>query len=52
MLQEYSRFGDALAVLDVNLDGNTDIVVAASSLSYKGLLDYNVSIWYDGNIYM
>nr|XP_022318177.1 phosphatidylinositol-glycan-specific phospholipase D-like [Crassostrea virginica] len=42
---EYSRFGDALAVLDVNLDGNMDIVVAASSLSYKGLLDYNGIIY-------
>ncbi|XP_048759090.2 phosphatidylinositol-glycan-specific phospholipase D-like isoform X2 [Ostrea edulis] len=39
---EYSRFGYAVAVLDVNLDGNMDIAVSASSLSYKGLLDYNL----------
>lgn len=38
---EYSRFGYALAVMDINLDGNMDIAVSASSLSYKGLLDYN-----------
>lgn len=40
--QEYSRFGYALAVMDINLDGNKDIAVSAGSLSYKGLLDYNV----------
>lgn len=41
--QEYSRFGYALAAIDINLDGNMDIAVSASSLSYRGLLDYNVS---------
>lgn len=40
--QEYSRFGYALAAMDINLDGNMDIAVSASSLSNKGLLDYNV----------
>lgn len=29
--------------MDINLDGNMDIAVSASSLSYRGLLDYNVS---------
>lgn len=38
---EYSRFGYALAAIDINLDGNMDIAVSASSLSYRGLLDYN-----------
>ncbi|XP_061168145.1 phosphatidylinositol-glycan-specific phospholipase D-like [Saccostrea echinata] len=38
---EYSRFGYALAALDLNQDGNVDMAISASSSSYKGLLDYN-----------
>ncbi|XP_062593702.1 phosphatidylinositol-glycan-specific phospholipase D-like [Saccostrea cucullata] len=42
---EYSRFGYAVAALDVNLDGNVDVAISASSLSYKGLLDYNGAVY-------
>ena len=37
-----SRFGSALTLLDVNLDGMVDLVVGASSYGNTNYLDYNV----------
>ena len=39
-----SRFGSALTLLDVNLDGMVDLVVGASSYGNTNPLDYNVRI--------
>lgn len=43
--EKHSRFGSSIALLDVNLDGNVDLAVGASSYGDSGPLDYNGKVY-------